>query len=341
VARDPKLWKRNALAIPGGLLVVYAVAGLVYVLAYRTPTPACAVAHRFLVQSHCYSAYPFLAAILLLGLALMAVGLIVFRGRVRDLPGHLHSGTPTHFTIAFLASLVVVPASVWLVLYYVENSQGLSAFVTTVGENHYETKALFLLVAMAALFALAPFLGLYLAQGRLRRTFLRRVEEVAAQEADPFPGEEAKTPDDGLTVPPEEFMDESAWPDARPEEKPAAPPLGVPAPAAPEARDVPPLATDVRPQPAPPVTWPPAAATHVPPYLTPPPAKQPTQAAAPVVAVASGCRAVLPNGAECGKIVGPGGRYCVSHACQAKTASGSACRNPAMEGATRCPAHSQ
>ncbi|MCA1819887.1 MAG: hypothetical protein LC620_07570, partial [Halobacteriales archaeon] len=58
------------------------------------------------------------------------------------------------------------------------------------------------------------------------------------------------------------------------------------------------------------------------------------------VAVAAGCRAILPNGAECGKAVGPAGRYCLSHACQGRTASGAPCRNPAMEGGTRCPAHS-
>jgi hypothetical protein len=65
----------------------------------------------------------------------------------------------------------------------------------------------------------------------------------------------------------------------------------------------------------------------------------PREARAPIVQQSAGCRAMKPTGQECGNPVGPGGRYCLKHACQGRTASGAPCRNPAMEGSTRCRAH--
>lgn len=333
MARDPKLWKRNAFVLPGGLLTLYAVAGLLYVAAYRTPSSTCVVAHRFLVGGHCYSAYPFLAALLILGLVLIVVGVYVFRGRPTELPGHLHPGTPTHFVLALLASLVVVPTLVWIILAYVEASQNLRPFSTVLSGYPFQTKFLFLMVAVAGLLALVPFLGLYLAQARLRRTFLTQVDEVAAQEAEaPFPGEPAPRPGDSapFAPPPEEFVDESLWPESRATEAPAPPP--GPAPSAPAASSASSAGPWVPPPAPAKVTAPVTGATKVQP-------RAPAAATAPVVAVAGGCRAILPTGMECGKTVGPGGRYCLSHACQGRTASGAPCKNPAMEGASHCPAH--
>jgi len=328
MARDPKLWKRNAFVLPGGLLTLYALAGLLYVGAYRSGGGTCVVAHRFLVGGHCYSAYPFLAAILILGLVLVVVGLYVFRGRPAELPGHLHPGTPTHFVLALLASLVLVPFFVWIILAYVEASQNLRPFSTVLAGYPFQTKFLFLLVAVAALLAFVPFLGLYLAQARLRRTFLHQVDEVASQEAEaPFPGEPAPRPGDSepFAPPPEEFVDESLWPESRALEAPPAAAATAPAATAAAGAWVPP------PAPAK-VTAPVTGATKVQP-------RAPAAAKAPVVAVSGGCRAILPTGMECGKTVGPGGRYCISHACQGRTASGAPCKNPAMESASHCPAH--
>lgn len=343
MARDPKLRKRNSLVIPGGLLVLYALAGLVYVWAFKDKSPHCPEVQQFLVAEHCYRSTPFLGGFLLLGLILLVVGLWVFRGKPAELPGYLHSGTPTHFVLALMASLAVIPALLWWILAYVEASQGLPPFMTTVNNSPFQTKTLYLLLAGGAFIAFLPFLGLYLAQGRLRRNFLREVEEAAAHETDPFPGEEpAKTPSEPTTVPPEEFVDESLWPASRAAETkaPDAPPAGSPTDAAPEGWSPPPAAA--KPAPAAPAPRPaPATAASTPAFLNPAAAAKPSAAAAaaPVVFVATGCRAILPTGTECGKAVGPGGRYCVSHACQGKTASGSPCKNPAMEGATKCPAH--
>ena len=332
MARDPKLWKRNAFVLPGGILTLYALAGLFYVFVYRTPTPACSAAHRFLVTSHCYSAYPFLGAILILGVALVTVGLVVFRGKPVELPGHLHSGTPTHFALALMASLVVVPALVWLVLYYVEASQNLRPFATPVAGVEFQTKFLFLILAVGAALALVPFLGLYVAQGRLRRTFLKQVEDVAAQEGEAFPGETARPAAEPLlTPPPEEFVDEALWPASRGDEPVGAPPVAPTTPPTPALAP----ATSAPTAPAAPPVPVVAAVTGA----VKPAAKGPTQAAAPVVTLSAGCRAILATGHECGKPVGPGGRYCVGHACQGATATGAPCRNPAMEGSTRCPAH--
>lgn len=351
MARDPKLWKRNLLTLPGGILTLYALAGLLYVAFYRTGG-SCPDDFRFLVGGLCYSAYPFLSALLILGLILVTVGLVVFRGRPADLPGHLHSGTPTHFVLALLVSLVVVPALVWLVLYYVETSQDLRPFMTEAGGYPFQTKFLFLLVVLGAFFALVPFLGLYLSQGRLRRNFLREVEQVAAMEPEaPFPGESGIAPlSDPLAVPPEEFVDESLWPASRGEEPldaeaaalalpPGTPP--APAPNAPSAGAARGLAANPNPEPkkGPWVPPEPGSRQESPsgalPVTLPP--LQPAQA--PVVAVHPGCRAMLPSGTECGGTVGPGGRYCIRHACQGRTASGSPCKNPAAEGGNRCAAH--
>jgi hypothetical protein len=315
VARDPKLWKRNLFVLPGGLLTFYAVAGLFYVMAYRVPTPACAVSYRFLIAGLCYSAYPFLAALLIVGLTLVTVGLVVFRGKPMELPGYLHSGTPTHFFLALLASFMAVPLVVWMILAYVEASQGITPFITIAFDHPFQTKFLFLLMTLAGVFAFVPFLSLYLAQGWMRRVFLREVEEVAGEEeSTPFPGEaglRAQAP--AASPPPEEFVDEALWPDSRDAEaaKPWSPPEGAKAGASPAGA----------------------------------PASGPAQkvaekaAAAPVIAVADSCRAILATGQECGRPVGPGGRYCLSHACQARTAADAPCRNAAMEGSTRCAAH--
>jgi hypothetical protein len=56
---------------------------------------------------------------------------------------------------------------------------------------------------------LAPFLGLLLRDGARRRRVLREAEAMADEPH--FPGE----PGQEAAAPPEEFVDESAWPEAR------------------------------------------------------------------------------------------------------------------------------
>ncbi|MCA1812165.1 MAG: hypothetical protein LC623_09180, partial [Halobacteriales archaeon] len=60
--------------------------------------------------------------------------------------------------------------------------------------------------ALVGVLMLAPFLGLLLRDGARRRRVLREAEAMADEPA--FPGE-------GEAAPPEEFVDESAWPEAR------------------------------------------------------------------------------------------------------------------------------
>jgi len=334
MARDARIRLRNLLVLPGGLLTLYAVIGLA-IVALRAPAPPCNAGYRFLVGGACYSAYPFLGILLILGVALVVVGLLMFRGKPDELTGHLHAGTPTHFALAVLASLVVVPVLAWLVLAYVEASQGLHPFTTVVHGSRFQTKFLFELAAVAGVLMLLPFLGLYLAQANLRRRFLREVEAVADEESAPapFPGEAHAA--DPAAPPPEEFVDEAQWPAGRPNE--ASPTVATAsAPPMPTAVVLPPPSTQA------PVAASPASPFHaaladVP--QAPSRREPPKPAAAPMVAVAPGCRAVLPNGEVCGLPVGPGGRYCLRHACQALTAAGAPCKNAATEGSTRCPAH--
>lgn len=278
MARDARLWKRNLFVIPGGLLAVYSGLFLADMLLLRPGTGPCQDPHRILYHGLCYNVLPWLAALLLVGLVLVAVGAFAFRGRPEDLAGRLEHGTPTHFALALLVSFVVVPLVAAGLAMYFEAAQG-NTFVTAFRGASFRTDFLLGGVALVGACLLVPFAFLLMAQRRLRLDFLNAAEEGA--EAEPFPGERPPgSPLEDDTFPEEE------WPESR-------------------------------------------AAEHA------------MAAAAPVVRAAPGCKATLGNGQPCGADVGPGGLYCVRHACQGTTASGAACRNPAIAGTTRCRAHTQ
>jgi hypothetical protein len=86
------------------------------------------------------------------------------------------------------------------------------------GDVHVKTTFLLELVALIGLLMLVPFLVLLLRDGARRRSVLREAEEMADEPR--FPGEPPVTAPE---APPEEFVDESAWPEGRQEdEKPVA-----------------------------------------------------------------------------------------------------------------------
>jgi hypothetical protein len=204
VGRDANIAKRNALVLPGGLLAFYGAVGLLLLYA-RGSSGACHDGLRVMYHGACYSLVWPLAILLLLGVALLIIGIVLFRGEPEGLAGQLHPGTPTHFTLALLASLVALPllgAGIAVV------AGGRLGQELTIGTGDIQVQTAFALevVALIGVLMLAPFLGLLLRDGARRRRVLREAEAMAGEPA--FPGE-------GEAPPPEEFVDESAWPEAR------------------------------------------------------------------------------------------------------------------------------
>lgn len=207
MGRDANIAKRNALAIPGALLLFYGLAG--FLLAYlRGTSGACGDGMRVMYHGACYGLVWPLAIGVILGVALLAVALSLFRSEPEGLAGHLHPGTPTHIGLAILVSLVAVPligAGVAAI------AQGRLGTTLTVGSGDVQIKTTFLLevAALVGLLMLLPFLALLLRDGARRRRVLREAEAMTEPR---FPGEQGTAPN---ATPPEEFVDEGAWPEAR------------------------------------------------------------------------------------------------------------------------------
>src|ERR1051326_8699946 len=104
--KDPNLRKRNALVIPGGLLAVYGFLGIVYVHFLRGSDNSCSDAGLVVFPGACRSAALLLAIPLIVGLALGAAGALAYRSKATCRHGH---GSWTHFGLALLLSMVVVP----------------------------------------------------------------------------------------------------------------------------------------------------------------------------------------------------------------------------------------
>src|SRR5215210_4203660 len=104
--KDRNLRKRNALVIPGGLLALYGLLGLAYVALVRDDSNSCDDASLVVFLGACRSAYILLAIPVIIGLALVAVGALAARNTSTCRDGH---GSWTHFGLALLISLVLVP----------------------------------------------------------------------------------------------------------------------------------------------------------------------------------------------------------------------------------------
>ncbi len=211
--RDRNLLRRDLLAIPGGLLAAYGLVGLLYALFWRSDEGPCVDSYRLLVSGACYNILPLLITVFLLGLTLLLVGILVFRGRVERLEGHLHSGTPTHFFLAFLVSMAAIPGIAALILRYVERSNGL-LFTTSIGGTLVKTVALFVTLALAGALMLLPYAILLGRQAARRRRFLSEARRVVPA----VPGEtrargRAAVADDDEE--PSSVPDEADWPESR------------------------------------------------------------------------------------------------------------------------------
>jgi hypothetical protein len=209
MGRDANITKRNALVIPGGLLAFYGLLGLVFVKAVRRADGPCQDALKALYHGACYNILWPLVVVLVLGLILVGLGVFLFRGAPEGLAGQLNPGTPTYVVLALLASLVAVPLLAAGILSVAQGSLG-TTYVTTVGDLPFKDTFLLEAAAFIGIMMLAPFLFLLLRDSARRRRVLREAEDMAASSR--FPGEPKVAP---APAPPEEFVDEGAWPESR------------------------------------------------------------------------------------------------------------------------------
>ena len=205
MTRDSNVLKRDLFVIPGGLLSLYGFLGLLYVLFWRSEETPCSDSYRFLLSGACYNVLPLLVVLLLVGLALLLVGILVFRGRVERLEGLLHAGTPTHFGLAFLISLAVVPGLAALAMRGLERSST-QVFATMVGDTPVKTVAILAAIAVLGLLMLVPYSVLLLSQVNRRRRFLHEARRVVPS----APGEASGDLEDEEPAPAY-----AEWPEAR------------------------------------------------------------------------------------------------------------------------------
>ncbi|HUR26232.1 MAG TPA: hypothetical protein VM327_09500 [Candidatus Thermoplasmatota archaeon] len=157
--KDANLRKRNALVIPGGLLAIYGFIGLVYVALLRGDNGSCGDASLIDLLRACRSAYVVLAIPLIIGLALVAVGALAARNTSTCRDGH---GSWSHFGLAFLISLVVLPLLAFLLAPSVLGADA----VYTRGTVEYPITTILAGVTAIGVLMLVPFALLYGAQRR-------------------------------------------------------------------------------------------------------------------------------------------------------------------------------
>jgi hypothetical protein len=157
--KDGNLLKRNALVIPGGLLALYGLLGLAYVSGLRGDTGSCGDANLVVVAGACRSATLVLAIPIVLGLAMVGVGSLAFRNKATCRRGH---GSWTHFGLAFLVSLTLVPLFGALLA---PSLVGEDAVITR-GTVDYPVVTVLGGLAGIGLLMLIPFVILYAAQAR-------------------------------------------------------------------------------------------------------------------------------------------------------------------------------
>lgn len=157
--KDANLRKRNALVIPGGLLALYGIIGLAYVALVRDDSNSCDDRTLVVFMGACRSAYLMLAIPTIVGLAMVAVGALAARNASTCRDGH---GSWTHFGLAFLISLVVLPLLAFLAA---PSVLGEDAVFTRGTVDYPITTVLAGLTAIGVLM-LIPFALLYSAQRR-------------------------------------------------------------------------------------------------------------------------------------------------------------------------------
>ena len=245
--RDPLLRRRNALVIPGTLLVVFCLAGMVYAQILRSDDVTCGDGTQVVFAGACRSATLLLAIPFAIGALLLGAGLTQ-RSKVTCSLGH---GTGSATVLALLVSLFTLPFLAAIGLYLMQDAA--DPYVLTFYEVDFTLVRILAAVATVFLVVLVPYLGLYMATARPPKCCRAREcfepcfcdEEEAAPAGDlpPVVPTFADTPPVPAEAPPEAS---TAWPAPPPPPAPAPLPPPEPAPApAPE-----PVAEPAAPAPA-------------------------------------------------------------------------------------------
>lgn len=235
--RDPNLRKRNALAIPGTLLSLVSLAGILYATFLRPDTVTCEDGTLMVFAGACRR-----AGLLLLGpfaIGLILVGLsAIYRPRTSC---HLGHGTVATTTLAVLVTLTFLPLLAGAYLSATEDPA--APYVLTYNEVDFSMVRLLGAIGLVGLIAVVPFLSLYLARSRPRRCCRERncFEPCFCDETPAEPPAEMPPQPDPLPVNPDPVV----LPEA------PAPPVPHAAPAPPVAPASKP-ASVAAPRPAPP-----------------------------------------------------------------------------------------
>lgn len=206
MARDARLRRRNALVIPGWLLIVYSVATIAYAEALRPRSDFCADGSFVLIDGLCYTVWKLVLPLLLIGIALAIGGAIGFKGQPRRLEQRLHHGSPSHVLLALLISFLVVPLLGLIVQHYRQAVNDIVYQVELLGIA-YEHIFLLELAALIAFLILLPYVIALIGDVRRRHDFLAAAASLdQSDEPEPEPVEEEREP---------EAFEEEEWPDDR------------------------------------------------------------------------------------------------------------------------------
>ncbi len=168
---DNPVARRNALIIPGGLVLCYCLLAIMYAELVRSDDTLCNDGGRILIRNVCYNVWKLMLPFALVGLGVLLGGALGIRTRRTGSTAGLYHGTGSHFTLAFLASLVVLPLLGLIVQFMRERLLG-KVFVIHAYDIAFQHTFLLAVATLVGSAAFFPYLGLYLHQDKRRRRFL-------------------------------------------------------------------------------------------------------------------------------------------------------------------------
>lgn len=224
MGRDARISRRNALLIPGWLLIVYSLTAIIYAEAFRAKSDFCADGSFVLISGLCYTVWKLVLPFLLIGIGLAIGGAIGFKGAPHRLEQRLHHGSPSHVLLAVLISLAVVPLLGLAIQAYRQSANGLTYQVELLGVA-YEHTFLLQLALLIALLILIPFVVALVGDIRRRRDFLDAAAGASIAPSEP----DAQAEDDASQDEREsgEAFEEAEWPDDRAAEQDSEPPVAA------------------------------------------------------------------------------------------------------------------
>lgn len=158
--RDPTLRARNALVIPGVLLILLCLSGIVYAQALRSDDTQCEDGRLVVFAGACRSATLLLAIPLALGVLLAGLG----AAKRSKTTCHLGHGTAATTVLSVLIALAAVP--LLATLYLAATEDDAEPYVMSIGGVEYGEVRLLGAVTLVMAVALVPYAALFFATGR-------------------------------------------------------------------------------------------------------------------------------------------------------------------------------